>query len=199
MPLAKQILRAGAPRPVPVADTLILDFAQRTATQGFVFTGKGTCIEFGFDESPALATDDALLLDDGSVVEIVAAPEPLVEARVADPAALARIAWLLGNRHAPVQLFANRLRIRRNAEIEAMLAARAIKTAVIEAPFEPDTVAASHDHDHDHHGHDHHDHHHHDHGHGHDHGHDHHGHEHHHDHGHGHHDDHGHDHHDHRK
>ena len=199
MPLAKQILRVGAPRPAPVADTLILDFAQRTATQGFVFTGKGTCIEFAFDEPPALATDDALLLDDGMVIEIVAAPEPVVEARVADPAALARIAWLLGNRHAPVQLFANRLRIRRNPEIEALLKERGVKTAVIEAPFEPDTAAAGHDHHHDHH-----DHHHHDHGHGHDHGHDHHhdhGHHHGHEdhHGHDHHHDHDHHHHDHRK
>jgi urease accessory protein len=179
MPLAKQILRAGASHPAPVADTLILDFAQRTAKQGFVFTGKGTCIEFAFEESPSLATDDALLLDDGKLVEIVAAPEPVVEARIPDPAALARVAWLLGNRHAPVQLFANRLRIRPNAEIEILLKERGLKTAVIEAPFEPDAAAASHDHHHDH---DHHHHgHHHDHGHAH--GHDH-GHDHHHDHGH---------------
>jgi urease accessory protein len=195
MPLAKQILRAGAARPAPVADTLIVDFAQRTAKQGFVFTGKGTCIEFAFDEPPALATDDALLLDDGKLIEIVAAPEPVVEARVTDPAALARIAWLLGNRHAPVQLFANRLRVRPDAEIEALLKERGLKTVVIEAPFEPDTTAAAHDHDHGHHGHDHHhDHGHHAHDHHQEHGH-HHGHDHH-EHGHDHHGDdhHGHDH-----
>jgi urease accessory protein len=170
MPLAKQILRAGAPRPAPAADTLILDFAQRTRQQGFVFTGQGTCIEFAFAEPPALATDDALVLDDGRIVEIVAAPEPLLEARITDPAALARLAWLLGNRHAPVQLFANRLRIQPNPEIEALLAARGARTVAIEAPFEPDAAAAA--------GHDHHDHHHDDHHH--DHGHDHHGHAHHH-------------------
>ncbi len=101
MPLATKILRAGAARPAPAAETLILDFEQRTRKQGFVFTGKGTCIEFAFEEDPALATDDALLLDDGRVVEIVAAPEPLIEARIADPAALARLAWTLGDRHVP--------------------------------------------------------------------------------------------------
>ena len=171
MPLATKILRAGAARPAPVADTLILDFEQRTRKQGFVFTHKGTCIEFAFDEAPALATDDALVLDDGRLVEIVAAPEPLVEARIADPAALARLAWTLGDRHVPAQLFANRLRVRRKPEIETLLKERGAKIADIEAPFEPDAAAGAHDHhhDHDHHGHDHD----HDHHHGHDHHHDH--------------------------
>jgi len=128
-----------------------------------VFTDKGTCVEFAFDASPALATDDALVLDDGRLVEIVAAPEPLIEARIADPAALARIAWTLGDRHVPAQLFANRLRIRRNAEIEALLKERGARTAAIEAPFAPDAAASAHAHHHDHHDHDH------DHHHGHDH------------------------------
>ncbi len=186
MPLATKILRAGAARPAPAAETLILDFEQRTRKQGFVFTGKGTCIEFAFAEEPALATDDALLLDDGRVVEIVAAPEPLIEARIADPAALARLAWTLGDRHVPVQLFANRLRIRRSPAIEALLKERGAKAAAIEAPFEPDAAATAHDHHAHQHGDDHH-HDHHDHGHGpghdrhHDHGH-HRDHEHHHDH-----------------
>jgi urease accessory protein len=169
MPLATKILRAGAARPAPVADTLILDFEQRTRKQGFVFTDKGTCIEFAFDEPPTLATDDALVLDDGRLVEIVAAPEPLIEARIVDPAALARIAWTLGDRHVPAQFFANRLRIRPNAEIEALLKECGARTAAIEAPFVPDAAASAHAHDH-HHGHDH-DHHDHDHGHHHDHSH----------------------------
>src|SRR5262249_52640256 len=77
MPLATSILRAGAARPAPAADTLLLNFHQRSRKQGFVFTGKGTCIEFAFEEPPMLATDDALLLDDGRVVEIVADAEPV--------------------------------------------------------------------------------------------------------------------------
>jgi urease accessory protein len=186
MPLATKILRTGAARPAPAADTLILDFEQRTRKQGFVFTDKGTCIEFAFEEAPALATDDALVLDDGRLVEIVAAPEPLIEARIADPAALARIAWTLGDRHVAAQFFANRLRMRRNPEIEALLKARGAKMAEIEAPFEPDAAASAHDHHHDHaHHHGHGDQHHHDHDHGHHHDPDrHHGHGHHHDHGH---------------
>jgi urease accessory protein len=182
MPLATKILRAGEARPAAVAETLILDYEQRSRKQGFCFTGNGTCIELAFEEPPALATDDALVLDDGRLVEVVAAPEALIEARLADPAALARLAWLLGNRHVPVQFFANRLRMRRNAATESLVKEHGAKAAVIEAPFEPDRApdAGHGHHDHHDHGHEHHDHHH---------GHDHHEHDHHdHDHEHEHHD-----------
>jgi len=179
MPLVTKILRAGEAGPERAVGTLILNFDQRQTKQGFFFTGAGTCIEFAFAEAPALATDDALVLDDGNLIEIVADAESVIEARIADPAALARVAWLLGNRHLPVQIFANRVRVRPNAEIEAVLADLGIKTKTLSAPFEPDgaqLAASAHSHDHAHdHGHEHH----HAHDHGHhdrDHGHDDHGH-----------------------
>jgi urease accessory protein len=180
MPRATRVLRAGEARPAKALDTLILDYAQRQTRQGFFFTGKGTCIELDFAEPPALATDDALVLDDGSLIEVVAESEELIEARIPDPAALARLAWRLGDGHVPVQLFANRVRLRRTAEVEALLAGIAAKVTPLTAPFEPDVRAT--DHAHHQHGHDHA----HPHEHHHDHGHDHHGHEHGHDHHHGH-------------
>src|SRR6185436_12458838 len=163
--------------------------AQRQAQKGFLFGVKGTCVELDLAEPVRLRTDDALLLDDGTMVEVVAEPEPLVEARAADLAALARLAWHLGDRHVPVEVLDRRLRLKRDPAIEALLEGLGAKLVVIEAPFEPEggayAVAASHHHDHEHHhGHDHH---HHDHGHHHDHDHDHHGHEHDHDHDHHHH------------
>jgi urease accessory protein len=169
MPRATKILRAGEPRPASASDTLILDFDKRQAKQGFFFTGKGTCVEFDFVDPPALVTDDALVLDDGALIEVVADAEQLIEARIPDAAALARVAWRLGDRHVPVQLFANRLRIRRDAAVEALLAGVAAKLTPLTAPFEADGASVHAGHDHHHHDHDHghtHDHHH-------DHGHDH--------------------------
>src|SRR5215467_11339300 len=110
MPRATKILRAGELRPGAVGDTLILDFAKRQTKQGFFFTGKGVCIEFDFAEPPALATDDVLVLDDGGLIDIVADAEELIEARIPDPVALARMTWRLGDRHVPVQILSNRLR-----------------------------------------------------------------------------------------
>ena len=185
MPRAMKVLRAGEAHG-PAVDTLILDYAQRQTKQGFFFTGKGTCIEFDFAEPPALATDDALVLDDGGLIDIVADQEALIEARIADPVVLARLAWRLGDSHVPVQILANRVRLRRDPQVEAMLAGITTKLTPLSAPFEPDVRASDHaHHHHDHHGHDHHHHdhdhghdHHHDRDHAHDHTHDHHGHDH---------------------
>jgi len=157
-------------------------------------------IEFLLDlpETVALRGGDLLVLEDGRVIEVVAAPEPLIEIRCADSAQMVRIAWHLGNRHLPTQLMGKHLRIRRDHVIEDMVKGLGARTIEIEAPFDPEggaylSAPAAHDHDHQAHGHEHHVH---DANCGHDHGH--HSHSHH-DHGHGHsHDHHGHDHHGHR-
>lgn len=147
----------------PVVDTVILDYVQRS-TQVLAATGlKGGRFEIALAQATRLRTDDALLLEDGSLVEVVAAPEPLIEARAGDVAGsvagnvagLARLAWHLGDRHIPVQMLPNRIRARREPGTEALLQALGAKVALIEAPFEPEGGAyESHAHDHDH-GHDH--------------------------------------------
>jgi urease accessory protein len=111
-----------------------------------------------------------LRLDDGRIVEVVAAPEPLTEIRASDSAALIRLAWHLGNRHLPTELLAKSLRIRRDGVIEAMIRGLGGRTIPLEAPFNPEGGAYVHaptpaggpdhhdhahdDHDHDCHGHD---------------------------------------------
>ena len=164
MPRATRVLYAAERRGVAAIDTLILPHAQRQAQKGFLFGVKGTCVELDFAEAVRLRTDDVLVLDTGGHVEIVAEPEPLIEARAADLPALARLAWHLGDRHVPIQVLERRIRLKRDPPIEALLASLGAKVVAIDAPFEPEggayeTVADDH---HDHH-----------HGHGHAHGHDH--------------------------
>ena len=173
MPRATRVLHAAERGNAPVVDTLILPYAQRQAHGGFLFGVKGICVELDLAESVRLRTDDALVLDDGGLVEIVAEPEPLIEARAADLPALARLAWHLGDRHVPIQVLERRLRLKRDPAIEALLQSLGASVTAIEAPFEPEGGAYAapagehHHHDHDH------DHHHHDHAHDHHHGHDH--------------------------
>ena len=121
---------------------------------------KGTAIEIDLHQLVRLRTDDLLVLDDSTLVEVVAAPECLIEARAADVCALARLAWHLGDRHVPVQVLPNRIRARRDDAVENLLKSLGAKLTMIETPFEPEggAYASSHGHDHDHtHGH-HHDH-----------------------------------------
>jgi urease accessory protein len=172
MPRATKIIPAADRKGGRIVDTLILTFAQRTAERGFLFGVNGTCVELDFAEPIRLRSDDALILDDGGLVEVVADAEPLLEAR-ADPVVLTRLAWELGSRHVPIEARPNRLRLRRAPQIEELLQTYGAKVAAIDAPFEPDGGAPAgtgqdHHHDHHHDGHDHaqgheHDHHDHDH------------------------------------
>ena len=160
---ATRVLAAGDRGDRPLADTVILDYAQRSSAQKISVTGvKGGAFEIDLHEPARLRTDDLLLLDDGGLVEVVAAPESLIEARAMDVAALSRLAWHLGDRHVPAQILPNRIRARRDAAVEDLLKALGAKTALLEAPFEPEggAYASSHGHAHHDHGHDHHGHHH---------------------------------------
>ncbi|WP_315783457.1 MULTISPECIES: urease accessory protein UreE [unclassified Bradyrhizobium] len=164
------------------ADSVLLDFDDRHRRR-LVMTGtRGLEFLLDLEHATALRGGDALVLEDGRLIEVVAAAEPLLEIRASDPHHLVRLAWHLGNRHLPTQIMAKGLRIRRDHVIEAMVKGLGARVIEIEAPFDPEGGAyaePSHAHghdDHDHHGHEHHSHDHH-HGHGshdhHDHAHDH--------------------------
>jgi urease accessory protein len=138
MPRASSVIAAGHRHDRPIADTVILDYAQRNAQKLTVTGAKGGVIEIDLHQPVLLRTDDLLVLDDGSLVEVVAAPEPLIEARLADVAGLARLAWHLGDRHVPVQMLPNRMRARRDSAIESLFKSLGAKLVMIEAPFEPE-------------------------------------------------------------
>lgn len=171
---ATDVMARGDWRGEP-ADTVVLDFDDRHRRR-FAMEGVGG-LNFLLDlpEAIALRTGDALKLEDGRLVEVVGASEPLAEIRAESPEHLLRLAWHLGNRHLPVQVANGRLRIRRDHVIEAMVAGLGGRVRAIEAAFDPEggayaQASHAHHHGHDHahdHGHHHHDHAHHDHGHGH--------------------------------
>ena len=77
----------------------------------------------------------------GGYVEVRAADEELVEVRGRDAAAFARIAWHLGNRHLPVQLLGDRIRIRHDHVIAEMVEGLGGHVDDIEAPFDPEPGA----------------------------------------------------------
>ena len=153
------------------ADTVVLDFDDRHRRRMAMTGTRGLEFLLDLEHAVALRGGDALVLEDGRLVEVVAAPEPLVEIRGADPVHLVRIAWHLGNRHLPTQIAGKGRRIRRDHGIEEMVRGLGARVIEIEAPFDPEGGAyaaahAAHDHAHGHTGH-------HDHGHRHDYGHDH--------------------------
>ena len=163
------------------ADTVVLDFDDRHRRRMAMAGTRGLAFLLDLESAVALRGGDALVLEDGRLVEVVAAAEPLLEIRGSDPHHLIRVAWHLGNRHLATQIMPKGLRIRRDHVIEAMVQGLGARVIEIEAPFDPEggAYASAHAHApeaHAHTGHDHaaHDHSSHDHGH-----HDHSGHHHH--------------------
>jgi len=150
------------------ADTVVLDFDDRHRRRMAMTGTRGLEFLLDLETAVALRGGDALVLEDGRLVEVVAAPESLIEIRGTEPAHLVRVAWHLGNRHLPTQITARGLRIRRDHVIEDMVKGLGARIIEIEAPFDPEGGAyaavaeahghGSHDHahhDHGHHGHDH--------------------------------------------
>ena len=151
----------------PPADTVVLDFDDRHRRRMAMTGTRGLEFLLDLENAVALRGGDALVLEDDRLVEVVAAPEPLVEIRCNDPQHLVRVAWHLGNRHLPTQITARGLRIRRDHVIEAMVKGLGARIIEIEAPFDPEGGAyaggghghapageahdhAGHDHSHDH-------------------------------------------------
>jgi urease accessory protein len=121
-----------------------------------VFLPRGTLVRGG----------DVLVAEDGSLIRVVAAPQPVLVITHCEehgtPFDLLRAAYHLGNRHVPIELKPNHLKIEPDHVLAEML--RSMHLIVIEqlTPFEPEggaygaqAAAHSHGHGHDHHGHGH--------------------------------------------
>jgi urease accessory protein len=96
----------------PAADTVVLDFDDRHRRRMAMTGTRGLAFLLDLEAAVALRGGDALVLEDGRLVEVVAAPEPLLEIRGNDPLHLVRLAWHLGNRHLPTQIMGRGLWIR---------------------------------------------------------------------------------------
>jgi urease accessory protein len=120
------------------ADTVVLDFDDRHRRRMAMTATRGLGFLLDLENAVALRGGDALVLDDGRWIEVVAAAEPLLEIRCNDPHHLVRVAWHLGNRHLPTQIMAKGLRIRRDHVIEAMVKGLGARVIEIEAPFDPE-------------------------------------------------------------
>ncbi len=117
-------------------------------------------------EATQLRDGDGLVLEDGTIIRVIAAEEAVADITCGDAIHLTRVAWHLGNRHTPVQVLPDgRLRIAHDHVLESMVEGLGATVERARAPFQPEGGAygghgASHGHDHHGHGHSH------DHGHG---------------------------------
>jgi urease accessory protein len=144
------VRQAGHFNRAAAVDRVVLDADERHRRRLVLVGERGTKVLLDLPHAVALHHGDGLVLDDGNLVEVEGRPEALVEIAAANACELARLAWHLGNRHTPVQVVGERLRIRRDHVLEAMLLGLDARLLPIEAPFDPETAAygmhAGHDH-----------------------------------------------------
>ena len=84
---------------------------------------------------------DYLRAKDGRVILVVAAEESLMNAACANPTALARAAYHLGNRHVPVQIGEGWLRFQADEVLAKMLRGMGVEVTTLSAAFEPEAGA----------------------------------------------------------
>jgi urease accessory protein len=137
---ATRILAKGQ-WPKAADDSVVLDYDQRHRRRMAMEGAGGLAFLLDLADAVPLQEGDGLQLEDGRIVAVSAAPEPLAEITAASAAELMRIAWHLGNRHLPADLRADRIRIRRDHVIEEMVQGLGAEVAHIEAPFDPESGA----------------------------------------------------------
>src|SRR6201996_2929770 len=104
-----------------IVGTITLDFDARHRRRMRLMTDQGSDILLDLPKAVAMADGDGLEVESGKWLKILAAEEPIVEARHDVHAQLARLAWHLGNRHLPTEIRPTSLRIRPDHVIEHML------------------------------------------------------------------------------
>jgi len=115
---------------------------------------KDTVFLLDLSEAAQLKDGDGLQLENGQIVRVIAAREPLLEI-AGDSHLLSRVAWHLGNRHVPAQILPHAVRIAPDHVLEEMLKNLGAEVAHIEAAFDPEAGAyapqgRAHGHDHHH-------------------------------------------------
>jgi urease accessory protein len=141
-------LEAGPDPTAAAADRVHLSYEERTRGRLPVRLASGVEATLALPRGSVLRHGDRLVASDGRVVEVIAAPEPLLEVQAGDAVLLARAAYHLGNRHVAVEVRDHGLRVVRDAVLERMLRGLGLDPVDVDAPFEPEGGAYGHSHGH---------------------------------------------------
>ena len=123
--------------PIPY-DIVVLTADERHLRRRVLVLQHGEHLFVDLPQAVRMRHGDRFVLEDGRHVEVIAANEPLYQVEAGSTAALARIAWHLGNRHTRVEFGAGHLTLQPDHVLEEMLVGLGAEVRTIEAPFEPE-------------------------------------------------------------
>ncbi|QJQ94068.1 MULTISPECIES: urease accessory protein UreE [Halomonadaceae] len=165
--MLKLIERLGPIEASQASDTLTLPFELRIRGRLKAKSDAGRELGLFLDRGPVLREGEGLRAESGEIVQVKAAIEPVVTARIATGLPLARLAYHLGNRHVQLALDEDArggfVRFPPDHVLEELAVLLGATLEHHEAPFDPEPGAYnqlghahSHEHQHEHsHGHDH--------------------------------------------
>ncbi|MDP6350684.1 MAG: urease accessory protein UreE [Alphaproteobacteria bacterium] len=143
---ATKVIAAGDWPRAEARRTVTLDFDSRHRRRLRLTADDGEAVLLDLPEAAVLREGDGLEIEGSGWIEVRAAPESLLDITCADPRALVRVAWHLGNRHLPTQILEGRLRIRDDHVMAAMLTGLGARVESVTAPFDPESGAYQHEH-----------------------------------------------------
>ena len=138
LPPAHTIRRAPLGR--TAHDLVTLNYHERLIRRRRLTTAHDETFVVDLAETVSLGHDDGFELTDGRLIQIIAAAEALMQVT----GDLPRLAWHIGNRHAPCQIGESALILQRDKVLRGMLIGLGATVTDITAPFTPDGGAYGH-------------------------------------------------------
>ena len=142
------------------AATLELDWDTRQKSRFEATDSSGRTLGVFLPRGTVVRGGDVLIADDGSLVRVLAAPQAVLKithcTNHGTPYDLIRAAYHLGNRHVPIELKPDHLKIEPDHVLAEMLRAMHLIVHAVDEAFEPENGAYAsgghgHGHSHDHH------------------------------------------------
>jgi urease accessory protein len=136
--------RGLAPVLLERAATLTLDWDTRQKSRFDAQDSEGRALGVFLPRGSTVRGGDVLVAEDGSLVRVVAKPQPVLVVRAGtagSPFDLTRAAYHLGNRHVALELQPDRLLLEPDHVLADMLRQMRLTTSEELAPFEPESGA----------------------------------------------------------
>lgn len=133
------------------APTLTLAYGERCRSRLAATLDNGDEVAVLLPRGTILSDGDVLVAQDGGLVRVIAAPEAVLLVTSPDRLTLTRAAYHLGNRHTPVEVGVESLKLEADSVLEDMLKRLGTHVEHATLPFQPESGAygGGHKHGHD--------------------------------------------------
>ena len=121
--------------------TVSLTYDARILRRRRLVADDGAAFLVDLPQTVSLDHGDAFALETGALIRVIAAAEELFAITAPD---MPRIAWHVGNRHAPAQIEPGRILIQRDPVLRKMLEGLGAEVAEVREPFTPEGGAYGH-------------------------------------------------------